>query len=127
MRIGRININEVTESSAQTMKILQGTGVLGEELTDRAYFGLAGISHLPKSDDIGIMLQEGNSIVVIASETPDRPILSNEGDTVLYSSETVFIKVLASGKVLIDNGSGTVELATNGQIKLNGTNLTIDP
>ena len=127
MRIGRVNIESVTEASTQTMKILQGSGVLGEEFVDRAYFGQAGFSHLPKEDDIGIMVKDGNSIVVIASESPDRPLLSNEGDTVMYASETVYIKITNAGVVLIDNGSGTIELKANGQVDINDGNLTVDP
>jgi hypothetical protein len=129
MRISRVIIDSVQDkvSTDLPQKLFSGAGILNEELVDRSYWGMPGLTNIPPADTVGVMLSDGGTCNVIAAETIDRPALSNAGDTAVYSSSTIFIKVLASGLIQIDNGVGKIEInATTGQVSINDGNLTVD-
>ncbi len=128
-RVTGVSMTDEINDNNQPQKIFSGLGLLGEEVYKRSMFQEAGFTRFMKEDDVVVCIEDevSGTVTAIATESDDRPLLSVEGDVAMYSSEDIFIKVLASGQVLIDNGSGTIELDTNGQVKLNGTNLTVDP
>ncbi len=110
-------------------KLLTGTGRLNEEIAARPLYQQVGFTSLPKSGTRHVGVLDGNQVTIIASTDTedDRPVLSDAGDCAVYASKTVYIKIEAGGDITIDNGSGMVELKSNGQVQLNGTNLTVDP
>jgi len=123
MRIGKVNIISVVEDSSTVVKVCNATGVLGEQITNRAYIGQAGFSHIPNGNDIGIMFQDRNTIVILASEGESRPYLDNELDTVMYSDADKYIKISNDGDITATNGSNTITLKANGDIELGASNL----
>lgn len=120
-------MDDVVDDNYMVQKIFTGKGLLGEEIYKRSLFQNAGYSRILTESDIVIAIEDNQTITAVASETADRPILSDAGDTAVYASETIYIKIQADKTITIDNGEGTIVLNSDGQVRLNGSNLTVDP
>ena len=125
----QIEMTDTVNPNFQPQKTFTASGLMGEEIHQRSMYQCSGFSRILKQNDVLICMVDDDrgTVTAIASEASDRPLLTDQGDTAMYSSDTVYIKIRASGSILIDNGVGTIELKATGQVDINNGNLTIDP
>jgi len=113
-----------TEESAEFMQKLFSTDTtVVNKFSKRPIIGNVGFTSLAPEGSLGVVIKDGDNYTCIASESLDRPLLLNAGDAAVYSSETVFIKVLANGEITIENNNNSITLKANGDIEIGNANL----
>jgi len=121
----RTILSSVTEGA---IKRFAGAGRPGETFADREYLQHYGFTSRPLSGAEGILLKQGNNIILIASDDRRYRIVLEDGEVALYTDEgdhihmkrgnlvevkTRELKIIASEKVSMQ----TPLLETTGQVK----------
>lgn len=97
MRFIRTIITSVFEG---VLKRFSGTGRPGESFNNRMVFQHFGFSSTPPPGSQGITLVDGNNIVLISSDNPDRrPTLDPDGESVLYIDQNNYVWIKKDGKI----------------------------
>lgn len=124
----RTIIGSVSEG---VIKRFSGAGRPGETFSDREYFQHYGYTSRPKSGAEGILLKQGNNIILVASDDRRYRIALADGEVALYTDEgdhihmkrgnlvemkTRELKIIASEKVTM----ATPLVETTGQVKTVG-------
>jgi phage gp45-like len=123
----KVKIISVTDNDYQKLFTAVGRG--NEEFNNRSYFQHSGFTSIPKANDIGIVIEEGNTYTMVATAGPldDRPELSNEGDVAIYASAEKYVMVKDDGEIVIKNDAisgGKITIKTNGDIELGSSSLS---
>ena len=84
MRLIRSILAGVVEGK---IKRFAGTGRPGESFADREYFQHYGFSSRPMPGAEGILLKQGNNIILVASDDRRYRISLGEGEVALYTDE----------------------------------------
>jgi hypothetical protein len=84
----------------------------------------AGTTAVSVLDDESVSVNTENSSIVIAAD--ESITVTTDGQAITFTDGTGTFETDGSGVMSMDNGSGTIELKSNGQVALNGTNLTVD-
>ncbi|MCD4675337.1 MAG: phage baseplate assembly protein [Desulfobacula sp.] len=121
----RTILSSVTEGA---IKRFAGSGRPGETFADREYFQHYGFTSRPLSGAEGILLKQGNNIILVASDDRRYRIELAQGEVALYTDEgdhihmkrgnlvevaTRELKIIASEKVSME----TPLVETTGEIK----------
>ncbi len=121
----RTILSSVTEG---VIKRFAGSGRPGESFTDREYIQHYGYTSRPLAGAEGILLKQGNNIILVASDDRRYRITLAEGEVALYTGEGDYIhmkrgrlvevntrelKIMASEKVSLQ----TPLVETTGQIR----------
>ena len=116
----KILIKKVVDSTIG--KLLDGTGALGSEYKDRAFWQHYGFTSIPREGAQGIVIKQGNNHTCIASEPTEgeKPTLDVEGDVAIYTASNMFVKINADGEIQIKgNGNeNSIRLGTETLKKL---------
>jgi len=125
-----------------------------DSYSNRSYFQHDGFYSIPRSESVVgagdgdeiIFVKADNTYVAIASASAAslKPALTSEGDSCIYYNAEIFVAVLADGTVRIqskgglflmepdgvismENDVGSIDMAADGTVDINGGNLTVDP
>lgn len=123
MRVIKCGISSVTDGDFQ--KVVNGIGRSNEEINNRSYFQHVGFSSIPPAGSVGILIEDGDNLTLIASADPiaNRPTLSNEKDAAMYADADKYIKILANGDIEAANNNNKIILKANGDIELGSASL----
>jgi len=108
---------DATESSTKGPRVGQVLARGVRAIEDVPIMQQRGLASLPKSgDSLGL-------VVATTSESTDRPVLET-GETVLYATKDVFVKLSPDGSVLMQSGLTTkVTMFPDGTIELEGRKI----
>lgn len=155
LKLIRASLKTLTTSVSKAYKIYVADGRVGEELEGKIMQHY-GFSSLPTANTELVTLQVGsNNFSVAENDGNDKPFNMTAGSVALYlpssdgtepkvaiilSKDTVnpydpmlslgsdkVISLVAGDRVTILGGPGGIEIACDGQITMQGGNLTVDP
>jgi phage gp45-like len=121
MRFVRSKITSVIEG---VIKRFSGAGRLKESFTSREYFQHYGFTSRPLPGAEGIVLIQGNNIIMIASDDRRYRVALEDGEVALYTDEGDYIHfkrnrdihINAGNKVQIDAPEVIVNAATSAKV-----------
>lgn len=114
---------DATESSAKGPRVGQVLARGVRAIEDVPIMQQRGLASLPKAGDSLGLMQVDDLVVATASESTNRPSLE-AGETVLYATEDVFIKLSPDGSVLMQSGPTTkITISPDGTIQLEGRKI----
>ena len=87
------------------IKRFDGTGRPGESFADREYFQHYGFSSRPLEGAEGIMIKQGNNIVLLASDDRRYRIQLEAGEVALYTDEGDYVHMKRGRVVEISTGT----------------------
>jgi phage gp45-like len=101
--------------------------VRGErELQDVPVMQQRGLVSMPQAGDVAMVAQIDDLAVVLGTDSKLRPD-AGPGETVLYASETTFIRLKPDGSVHIQGSAATtIEMAPDGSIRVHGMKVTVE-
>lgn len=101
--------------------------VRGErELQDVPVMQQRGLVSMPEAGDVAMVAQVDDLAVVVATDSKHRPD-AGPGETVLYASETTYVRLKPDGTVHIQGGSTTtIDLAPDGSVRVHGLKVTVE-
>ena len=106
----------------RTMHAL-GRGV--REIRDAQMMQQRGFASKPLAGEPALFLQAEDLLVAIATESSDRPSVG-DGETVLYASKDIFIKLTPGGAVTIQGkGGAKVTMLPSGEVEMEGKTITL--
>ena len=112
--------------TADGIKIAKAIGRGVRDLKDIRGMQQRGFTSVPLDSDTALFLQADDLVVAIATATKDKP-LAQPGETILYASEKVFVKLNPNGTVRAQGSDDTyVEILPDGKIHVKGTKVTIE-
>jgi phage baseplate assembly protein V len=90
-----------------------GSGRIGEAFAGREYFQHYGFTSRPKAGAEGLVLIQGNTVYLIATDDRRYRIALEEGEVALYTDEGDRIHLKRGGEILVSSqGTVTIEGAT---------------
>jgi len=111
-----------TTTGLRTMHAL-GRGV--REIRDAQMMQQRGFASKPLKGEPALFLQAEDLLVVVATESSDRPSVA-DGETVLYASKNTFIKLSPSGSIVIQGKAGAkVTMSPDGSLQLEGKTIKL--
>lgn len=111
-----------TTTGLRTMHAI-GRGV--REIRDAQMMQERGFASKPLKGEPALFLQADDLLVAVATESSDRPSLA-DGETVLYASAEVFIKLAPGGSIVIQGKAGTkVTMSPDGELQLEGKTIKL--
>jgi len=114
---------DATESSTKGPRVGQVLARGVRAIEDVPIMQQRGLASLPKSGDSLGLMQVDDLVVATTSESTDRPVLET-GETVLYATKDVFVKLSPDGSVLMQSGLTTkVTMFPDGTIELEGRKI----
>lgn len=101
--------------------------VRGErELQDVPVMQQRGLVSMPQAGDVAMVAQIDDLAVVLGTDSKLRPD-AGPGETVLYASETTYIRLKPDGTVHIQGSAATtIEIALDGSIRVHGMKVTVE-
>lgn len=102
MKLIRSKIASIKEG---VIKLFTGAGRLKEIFTNREYFQHYGFTSRPLQGSEGIVLIQGNNIIMIASDDRRYRISLEEGEVALYTDEGDYIHLKRNKEIHINSGN----------------------
>jgi len=102
LKMVRSIISSVTEG---VIKRFSGSGRSDETFTNREYFQHYGFTSRPLKDAEGIVIKDGNNIILIASDDRRYRIQVEDGEVALYSDEGDKIHFMRGKVIEITSGA----------------------
>jgi hypothetical protein len=89
-----------------------------------------GMEAYPARGDYVLCQRADKEVAVVATWSEESS--TSQGDVLLFSRSAsgnvaASVRLSSDGSALCENGSGSFELASNGRVSINGSNLTVDP
>ncbi len=110
LKMVRSLISSVTED---VIKCFSGSGRSDETFTNREYFQHYGFTSRPLNGAEGILIKEGNNVILIASDDRRYRLQIEDGEVALYSDEGDKIHLKRNKEIHITTGGKLVVDATN--------------
>ena len=115
------SVQDVT-AGLRTMKAM-GRGV--REIRDAQMMQHRGFASMPVAGEPVLFLQAEDLLVAVASESNDRPSVG-AGETVLYASKDVFIKLTPGGTITVQGkGGAKISMLPSGDVKVDGKTIEL--
>lgn len=110
MRIIKCKVTTIADGDYQ--KVVNAIGRPNEEIVNRSYFQHVGFTSRPPTDTVGIIIDDGNNLTMIASADPlaSRPELANEKDVAIYTDADNYIKINGDTDDIKINSEGKIEI-----------------
>lgn len=101
-----------------------GRGV--RDLKNVKLYQQRGFTSVPLDKDVALFLQADDLVVATATATKDKP-LAAPGETILYASDTVFVKLNPDGSVRAQGSSDAYfEISADGSMKAKAASLVVE-
>jgi phage gp45-like len=110
LKMVRTIISSVTEG---VIKRFSGSGRPDETFTNREYFQHYGFTSRPLKDAEGILIKDGNNIILIASDDRRYRIQVEDGEVALYTDEGDKIHLKRNKEINISSGGKVIVNAAN--------------
>lgn len=110
LKMVRSIISSVTEG---VIKRFAGSGRTDETFTNREYFQHYGFTSRPLNGAEGILIKDGNNVVLIASDDRRYRLQLQDGEVALYTDEGDAIHLKRNKEIHITTGGKLVVDATN--------------
>lgn len=110
LKMVRSIISSVTEG---VIKRFSGSGRSDETFTSREYFQHYGFTSRPLKDAEGILIKDGNNIILVASDDRRYRIQVEDGEVALYTDEGDKIHLKRNKEISISSGGKVVVNAAN--------------
>ncbi len=110
LKMVRSIISSVTEG---VVKRFSGSGRSDETFTNREYFQHYGFTSRPLKDAEGILIKDGNNIILIASDDRRYRLQIEDGEVALYTDEGDKIHLKRNKEISISSGGKVVVNAAN--------------
>lgn len=125
LKMVRSIISSVTEGTDRVIKRFSGTGRTDETFTNREYFQHYGFTSRPLNGAEGILIKEGNNIILIASDDRRYRLQIEDGEVALYSDEGDSIHLKRNKEIHITTGGKLIVDATN-EVTINTADANVN-
>lgn len=116
-------ITDVSAAAFEEAKLFSASGRPGETFKNREYFQHYGFTSRPLSGAEGLIISQGNTIYMIASDDRRYRISLEDGEVALYTNEgdKIHLKqgeilIKSGGKVVVDAPEVEVNAATSAKV-----------
>jgi phage baseplate assembly protein V len=101
----------LTNAVEGVIKRFSGSGRANETITDREIFQHYGFTSMPLAGAEGILLNEGNHVVLIASDDRRYRLAVQGGEVAIYTAEGDYVKLGHDRKITVVGGA-SVQIQT---------------
>ena len=117
---------KAASDTADGIRIAQSIGRGVRELKDLRLMGQRGLVSVPLDGDRMLCLQADDLTVAVATESTDRPVAAS-GETILYASKNVFVRLNSDGSVRVQGSSSAyIEIAADGSMKAKAASMEVE-
>lgn len=125
LKMVRSIISSITDGAEVVIKRFSGSGRPDETFEDREYFQHYGFTSRPLSGAEGILIKEGNTIILIASDDRRYRLKVEDGEVALYTDEGDNIHLKRNKEIHITTGGNLVIDATN-EVTINTADANVN-
>lgn len=108
LKMVRSIISSVMDGAEAAIKRFSGSGRSDETFTNREYFQHYGFTSRPLSGAEGILIKDGNNVILIASDDRRYRLKVEDGEVALYTDEGDSIHLKRENEINITSGGKVI-------------------